>query len=212
MLLNIPLVRKKICKEVSAGRVAGPFKTPPMDKLHISPLGLVPKKAAGEFRLIHDLSFPKKGDLSVNGGIDKIFTSVEYETLDHVVTIIQSVGKGCFIAKADLESAFRILPIHPNDHRLLGFKFEGMDYYDKCLAMGCSTWCADFEKFSCFIQWVLINKYQIEHMSHILDDFIFIHKEKSACQRALSKFMLFCTDLNVPVNVLTRPWSFTGWR
>ena len=46
----------KIQKEIQARRVAGPFMSPPFPNIQV-PLGLVPKKAPGEFRLIHHLSF-----------------------------------------------------------------------------------------------------------------------------------------------------------
>ena len=62
-------VTDKFNKEVLSGRIIGPFDTPPFENFRISPLGLVPKKAPGEFRLIHHLSFPEGS--SVNDGIPR---------------------------------------------------------------------------------------------------------------------------------------------
>ena len=62
-------VDSKLKKELEAGRLAGPFSSPPLPNFCISPLGIVPKKAKREFRLIHHLSFPYGG--SVNDGIPK---------------------------------------------------------------------------------------------------------------------------------------------
>ena len=56
----------KLIQEVKAGRIAGPFDTPPFNIFCASPLGVVPKKIPGEFRLIHHLSFPR--GVSVNDG------------------------------------------------------------------------------------------------------------------------------------------------
>ena len=56
---NPTAVDAKILKELDAHRVDGPFSSPPFPVFRISPLGLVPKKIEGEFRLIHHLSFPK---------------------------------------------------------------------------------------------------------------------------------------------------------
>lgn len=53
------VVRDKIGKEVCKGRVLGPFSTLPLLDLRVSPLDWVPKKAAGEFHLIHHLFFHK---------------------------------------------------------------------------------------------------------------------------------------------------------
>ena len=58
------IVMNKLMEEVTLGRVAGPFISPPLDNLIISPIGLVPKSTPGEFRLIFDLSYPS--DNSVN--------------------------------------------------------------------------------------------------------------------------------------------------
>ena len=48
------------------GRIIGPLDSPPLDKLKVSPVGLVPK-SDGSCRLITHLSFPT-GE-SVNDGI-----------------------------------------------------------------------------------------------------------------------------------------------
>jgi hypothetical protein len=103
-LQNSAIVDNKIAKELLAGRIAGPFVYPPLDNLICSPLGLVPKKAPNEFRLIHNLSFPQ-GD-SVNDGIPSEFSRVTYEDLDHCISIIQSIGRNTLISKAGLEVHF----------------------------------------------------------------------------------------------------------
>ena len=43
-----------------------------------SPIGIVPKKVKGQFRLIYHLSYPKHTYLSVNSGIPQEFESVSY--------------------------------------------------------------------------------------------------------------------------------------
>ena len=53
------VVADKIQKEVSLGCVKGPFLDRPTWDLRISPIGVVPKKVPGQYRLIHYLSHPK---------------------------------------------------------------------------------------------------------------------------------------------------------
>ena len=36
---------------------------------------------------------------------------MRYATFDDAIRLIKSVGKGCFLAKADIKSAFRIIPV-----------------------------------------------------------------------------------------------------
>ena len=100
----------------------------------ISPLGFIPKTEPGKFWIIHDLSFPK-GD-SVNSGIPKEFCSVAYVDYDYFVSLLTSVDQGCFIAKVDIETAFRIIPGHPNDYYLLFFSFEIHYFHDRSLPNG----------------------------------------------------------------------------
>ena len=196
--MNTEVVKKKLDTEILKGRISGPFDAPPLQNMIFSPLGLVPKKAPGEYRVIHDLSFPKKN--SVNSHIDSEDTVVQYETLDTCVELIQCIGRGCLIAKADLQDAFRIIPIHPDQYRLLGFQWEGKYYYDRCLPMGCSISCQVFESLSNALQWILKNKLGVKFTSHILDDFIFFgHPQTDECQKFLNTFLALSETVNLPV-------------
>ena len=112
----------KLSREIDMGRVAGPCDVLTHADVILSPLGVVPKKKPGEFWLIHDLSFPKFD--SVNSHIEKVYTEVTYELIDKCLSIMQSIGPGCLIAKADTKEAFRIIPIHPDDYMLLGFTWR----------------------------------------------------------------------------------------
>lgn len=96
-LENPEIVDMKLGKELAAHRLTGPFSSPPFDSFRVSPLGLVPKKTPGDFRLIHHLSFPKGS--SVNDGISPEHTSVHYATVSDAVRLIKAAGHGCFLAK-----------------------------------------------------------------------------------------------------------------
>jgi hypothetical protein len=198
-LLNmISQAKAMISKELKLGRIAGPFSTPPFPDFVISPLGLVPKKESGKFRMIHDLSNPF--GRSVNTFIEPTDAAVSYETLDTVIHFVQVNGKGALMAKVDIEEAFRIIPIHPNDRHLLGFMFQGNYYFDKCLPMGCRTSCRIFETFSTALQWVSKYKLHIKHITHILDDFILIGPPQSSVTfHNLQSFLSFCQDCSIPI-------------
>lgn len=140
---NPQIVSAKLFKECQADRLAGPFDHPPFVQFRVSPLGVVPKKAPGEYRLIHHLSFPN-GD-SVNDGIPPEHTSVPYVRVDDAVAMIKRLGRGSFLAKTDIKSAFRIIPIRPSDYDLLGIFWQGKYYYDRAMSMGCASSCRIFE-------------------------------------------------------------------
>ena len=192
------VVNTKLKKELQYGRIAGPSRSPPFTCFQCSPLGVVPKKGLNEFRMIHDLSFPAGN--SINDFILKENTHVQYETLDHVIALITQLGRGALIAKADIENAFRIIPIHPSCYHLLGFTWQQLFYYDKCLPMGCAQSCKIFERFSSSVQWILKQR-GINCVSHILDDFMFVGPPESpCCQRNLDAFISLAHELSVPIN------------
>jgi len=163
-------VNSKLQKEILAGRIVGPLDKPPFKSFRISPLGIVPKRAPGEFHLIHHLSYPS--GFSVNDGIPKELASVHYATIDDAVKLIMSLGKGSFLAKTDIKSAFRIIPLTPCDFDLLGIEWQGKYYFDRCLRMGCSSSC---------------------------NDFLFIAPSKIKCQNDLDNFLAICDHIGVPI-------------
>ena len=120
-LSNKEIVNQKNQAELWAGRIAGPFKDKPFKNYKVSPLGIVPKKAPGEFRLIHHLSWPRTTDSSVNDGIPPEFAHVKYSGSQEAIMKVKMLGKGCFLAKTGVQSAFRIMPVHADDYELLGF-------------------------------------------------------------------------------------------
>ena len=127
-------------------------------------MDVVPEKTPGEFRLIHHLSFPRGA--SVKDGISSEQSTVSYCRVDDAIALIKSLGRGCFLAKTDIKSAFRIIPIRPQDYPLLG-KY----YYDRAMPMGCASSWRTFEMFSSALEWVAKKPLHIEHLVHILDDF-----------------------------------------
>lgn len=196
-LQNPDAVNDKLAKELHLGRIAGPFPTRPLSSLRISPLGLIPKKAPGEFRLIHHLSFPF--GKSVNSQIPKIASCVHYASIDDAVRLIRRTGRGCALAKTDVKNAFRLIPVSPRDYNLLGIFWQGQFYYDRCLPMGCASSCKIFESFSSALEWIGRHKLGIPGILHILDDFLIIERDRAACSNSLSNFLRTCDELGVPM-------------
>lgn len=191
------IVQSKIDKEVLLGRVAGPFKERPIVSLRVSPIGLTPKKVPGEFRMIHHLSYPE-GD-SVNDHIDKNLCSVQYTSFDEAVFMLQDLGQNCKLFKMDIKNAFRLLPINPQDFELLGFKYDGKYYFDKCLPFGCSISCAHFERFSSFLEYYVKQKAMSGKLIHYLDDFLGGDQSVVQCEDLMRIFKDCFQVLNVPL-------------
>lgn len=94
-----------LANEVSLGRVAGPFDSPPLPGLHISSFGVIPKKGQpGKWRLIVDLSSPNWS--SVNDGISPDEFTMEYIHVDHIIRMVSQHGPGALMAKFDVAAAY----------------------------------------------------------------------------------------------------------
>ena len=74
---NVNVALDKINKEINLGRIAGPFNSIPFSNLKCIPLALRAKSTPGEFRLLHNLSYPYN-ELSVNLCIPDEQKSVKY--------------------------------------------------------------------------------------------------------------------------------------
>lgn len=78
--------------ELSQGQLLGPFLELPHSSFISMPLGVVPKKEPGYFRVIHDLSFPI--GCSVTDLISNNLSAVSYADFYYVVSLIVSQGVG----------------------------------------------------------------------------------------------------------------------
>lgn len=187
----------KVEAEVRLGRIAGPFTEPPLLNFKVSPLALREKSTPGKFRLLHNLSFPYD-QRSVNLNIPEDNIKLAYASVKDAIKVINSL-KVCYLAKADIAEAYRLVPIHPRCYNLLGFQLKGLYYYDRCLPMGASSSCFIFEKVSDGLKHVLIDKYRVKHVIKMLDDFLFLGASIQECQYGLDSFRHLCNLVGVPL-------------
>ena len=73
--------------------------------------------------------------------------SLSYVSVDDAVCAIWRLGVGTVLAKFDLESAYRQIPVHPQDRRLLGVMWGSQCYVDRALPFGFSL------LQRCLMQW-----------------------------------------------------------
>ena len=120
------VIEAYLAAEVPAGRIIGPLSssTTSKVKVQINCLVVVPKcRASSKWRLITDLSFPE--GRSVNNGIDLLVCSLKY-TSRQGSSSGWAPGSGCTVGKIGcllcIRSAYCLIPVHPDDHPLLGFQ------------------------------------------------------------------------------------------
>ena len=177
----------KLAREISQGRIAGPLHELPFVNMHISPIEVVPKKEVGQYRLIHHLSYPT--DKSINEHIPDELKTVHYSSIDDAIEIILNLGPNATMAKTDISNAFRVIPIHPHDHAILGIQFNGCFYFDQCLPMRCASSWSIFEECSYALQWIAHTKGGITHIVHVMVDFFILSgQNKDVCNQNLTTF------------------------
>ena len=106
--------------------------------------------------------------------------------------------RGTYAAKSDIKDAYRIIPVHPPEHSKLGICFQGKYYYDKCLAMGCSSACQIFEKFATAVHHIYEYYNPEANYLHMLDDSFLMQNGTRACKLDLEHYTELCDDLGVP--------------
>lgn len=191
------VVSANLDKEVKLGRVAGPFPFSPLPNLQCHPVGVVPKKHSSEWRTIYHLSYPE-GD-SLNDYIPKDPYSLQYVKVDDAIRVLQSLGPGSYLAKTDLKSAFRLIPIHPDDWNLLGIYWKAQFYVDLYLPFGLRSAPYLFNQLSEALEWILKHNYGLQHVLHILDDFLVIEPSRVQCLTSFSTLLRVFMSLKAPL-------------
>ena len=103
------------------------------------------------------------------------------------------------MAKTDLKSAFRLIPIHPDDWNLLGVHWQSKFYVDLYLPFGLLSAPYLFNQLSEAFEWILKNNYGLKHVLHILDDFFIAESNKLDCLTSFSTLLKVFMSLKAPV-------------
>lgn len=194
------IIEENLLEEVELGRVVGPFESPPFTNLQVYPLGLVPKKNSSKWRTIFHLSYPKGTSDSINANIPIEDFPLQYIKVEDAISLIHEFGEGTFMTKTDIKSAFRIIPVHPNDWELLGMSWKGRYYFDTVLPFGLRSAPFLFNQLSDAVEWVIKYNLHIPSVIHILDDFFIARPPPvSNCATALCKVLTLLTDLDIPL-------------
>ena len=191
---NPATVEQYIEAELAAGRLVE--SAAPMTRRN--PIGIIPKPhQPGRFRLIVDLSAPRGA--SVNDGISTELSSLVYITVDKAARLVAHCGKGALMAKTDLRSAYRHVPVHRDDQHLLGIEWDGRTFRDTALPFGLRSAPKIFSAVADGLAWAL----QCEGVNlsvHYLDDFLFwCPPDSPQCAVALDTAVATCTRLGFPI-------------
>ena len=99
----------QVLKEIQMGSYEVVSEPPKI----ISPMGVIPKPDGG-IRLIHDCSLPK------GQALNDYCSSEWHQKFSRVNDAAALVTEGCYMAKIDLKSAYRSVPISKHSQQALG--------------------------------------------------------------------------------------------
>lgn len=103
------------------------------------------------------------------------------------------------MAKLDLKSVYRRVPVHPDDQPLLGMTWECRTFCNRALPFGLRSAPKLFTAVADGLSWALQCE-GVAKLIHYLDDFFFWSEEGSPnCAQALSTAVPLCHRLGLPV-------------
>ena len=101
--------------------------------------------------------------------------------------------------KLDLQKAYHIVPVHPDDYHLLGIYWGQEMYVDTALPFSLRSAPQIFSALADALAWILHSK-GVTYQLHYLDDFLLVGPPNSSeCAQSLQLTLPACQKLGVPV-------------
>lgn len=177
--LNAPqVVQQHIENELQLNRYSGPFSVPQLLTLigpfRTAPLGVVPKPNSDKYRVIQDLSFPRNNPTlsSVNSEINSDDFPCEWGTFAQCYFLVAKAPPGTQVAVFDVDSAYRNIPVHPEDQSHFCVAWNDAIYIDHCVAFGSASSAGLFGRVAdCFV--AIVQALGAEQVLKWVDDLIF---------------------------------------
>ena len=120
-----------------------------------------------------DVSSPEGS--SINDGVRESWCSLSYATVTDVAhgINIAAYGRGAMLIKLYIRSAYRVVPVHPEDRWLMGMLWEGSLYIDTALPFGLHSAPKIFTALADAVEWI-VRQQEVEFIIHYLDDFLVV--------------------------------------
>ena len=145
------------------------------------------------------MDLPSPHGVSVNDGIDKQLSLLSYARIDDAARRVLQTGTGTLLAKLDLQSAYRVIPVHGNDRHLLGVRWNGRVCLDTALPFGLRSAPKIFSAVADALLWAMYGA-GVSSALHYLDDFLFFGEPGTEeCAKNLGLALATCRSLGVPV-------------
>ena len=127
--------------------------------------------------------------------------NVKLDAFDRAVVMARQLGKGAFMSKIDIESAYRCIPVRPVDWPLLGMSWNNQFYFDIVMQFGITSATAIFEWYSSAAQYIVEKSCGISNIVHYIDDFFTLVNGLAAAKHALKNILAVFAELGLPVSL-----------
>lgn len=193
--VNRHTVEQQILQEIANNRYVVTTHPPSI----ISALAAIPKPGTDEVRLIHDASRPYGNALND-------YAEGTSFTCSSVQDAAQLLSRGDYMGKVDLSSAYRSVPLHPDDYSKAGlaWRFEGDAHdtylYDTRLMFGARLSACIFNSLTKAVVDILIERGHLGHFIVYCDDFFVTHPTKEGCKDLMAELMSLLRTLGFSIN------------
>ena len=104
------------------------------------------------------------------------------------------------MAKFNLNNAFRLIPVGPEDWNLLGICWKKQYYIDTCLPFGLCSASFLFSQHSMTIHWTRQHRHHVCYLLLYLDNFFTAGSpDTNECYNNLMTMLALCKHINAPV-------------
>ena len=156
-----------------------------------------------------DLSSP--AGHSVNDAISADYCHQQYASVLDAARLIRYLGVGTLLAKVDLQNTYRMVPVHPDDHHLLGLCWEEEVFIDTAVPFGLRSAPKMFSALADALAWI-IHARGVVHQLHYLDDFLLLGWPGGIeCGQVLSQTLQICQELGVPIALRPQAGISPSW-
>jgi len=172
-------VEKELCEQIQQGN----YIVAAVPPLIVSPLAAIPKDGSDKVRIIHDGSRPF-------GAAMNDYATLHSERFQSIADACKIAKPGFWCAKLDLKAAYRSVPIHKDDYKVTGLKwqFEGDKQptylFDSRLPFGATLAPSHFHRLSQAIGRCL-RRQGFKGVVVYIDDFLLAAETFEECNRAL---------------------------
>jgi hypothetical protein len=137
---------------------------------------------------------------SLNDLISKEEFSLQYVSIDDAIKIIKRMGNGARLIKTDITDAFKIMPLSPDMWPYHCIKREEKYYFFNRLVFGSRSSPKIFDNLSRAVCWIAENNFHIQHILHLLDDFLVIVPLDEDGNLVMDTFLGIFESLGIPLS------------